>query len=240
MMTLKHTKKSYQNCALRYQLTIAMGMFLSCTLRMIRASSSGAVSQAMRSMQLAKAEECCSPVNQLSGLHHWYKGSEPNPKKSRVLGRHVSRVVHNHPLHVVVEDLFAVLQCLPRGGGDMLTEEVRRCVVDIVHCVVARPTQVATGIVILPVLIADLEVVGRVVVSRTEDVNRLKTLLFCRLLHPIRASLKDMHPRRLMTKLERVSATTTVTPSLQKDEAHTRLDQAARCSHSGIIYPSGL
>ena len=68
------------------------------------------------------------------------------------------------PLHVVVEDPIVV------------------CAVEIVHCVVARPAQVAGGVSTLPVLVANLEVVGHGVFSRAEDVSRLKTLPFFQLL----------------------------------------------------------
>ena len=51
--------------------------------------------------------------------------------------------------------------------------------VKIVHCVVARPTYLTSGIAILPMPAVDLEVVEHVVVSRTVDVHRLKTLLRC-------------------------------------------------------------
>ena len=49
--------------------------------------------------------------------------------------------------------------------------------VEVTLRVVSRPTQVLGGISVLPMLVANLEMVGDVVVSRSEDVTSLKNLL---------------------------------------------------------------
>ena len=71
-------------------------------------------------------------MNPLSGPDHWHERSEPNPSTSRVAQRHDS-------LHGVFGEPIAALEYLPPGLGDILfMGEVRRCVIEIVHCVVAR------------------------------------------------------------------------------------------------------
>ena len=152
-MTLKHTKKTCQNGALGVALTIAMGRpddlaITPAEVLVVRIEDDPRVFLGGRIAShevdpVGKGLPRRSSGLELSGPHHWYKGSQPSPRSAVLSGRHVGRAVHsrplNDPLHVAVEDPIVVRA------------------VEIIHCVVARSTQVAGGISILPVLVADLD-----------------------------------------------------------------------------------
>ena len=150
---------------------------------------------------------------ELSGPHHWYKGSQPSPR-SAVLSADTSVVLST----VAGSMTHSMLPSKTQSQSVRLRSDhpLRRCTF---HAGCRWDLHLAST---------------RRISLWPEGQSPRGCLLHhnTSTLHPLRASIEDILPRRLVTKLESVSATTTVGPSPQRDEAHTRLNQVVRCRHS--------